>query len=232
MKKRGIVVLPSFSIVENDRIVYSIEGLSAQYLRKCVLFWDVIDCPEDIIGGSSVGNLENDVRLLQDEGIFYRTRGHLIKRENDNYKLTFSAEHPHEFWTLAQLYTWLKHQNSDTYWSIGQQEQKLVMPTFDSSNFIFVEPGSSEINKFGQALVAPRSNPLLELHVSPSIEIELFNALPTPSAEVKMEQLLKFKNNRKDDLERFRYALDELYLSIVNSNDQKRAISHAVDKLD
>jgi hypothetical protein len=66
---------------------------------------------------------------------------------------------------------------------------------------------------------------------APLIEMELYRALPAPPPEVSFEDILEFKNRRKDELLSLRYALDELYLEIIDSNDAPRKTGLVLRKL-
>lgn len=52
-----------------------------------------------------------------------------------------------------------------------------------------------------------------------SIRVKLFNCLPVPSKEVKIEEILKFKEKRNDKLAALHSTIDELYLGIIDSPD-------------
>ncbi len=52
-----------------------------------------------------------------------------------------------------------------------------------------------------------------------NIQVELYDCIPVPSANVNLEDILNFKEHRYDELREFRLLLDEMYESIVNSSD-------------
>lgn len=225
MKPRGIVITPSFSL-NQENLITEWMGMDPIYLRKCALYWDMIDCPEGIIGGASFGELGKDANILEKEGILQRTRGHLIKKEKDTFVLTFAGEYPREFWILAQFYTLLKHASADANWSLGQPFNNLVLPSPQATEFIFVEP----TGQAGKAFKLPPN--LLEIQTGPSIEVELYNSLPVPIPDVPMERILSFKRKRRDELIRFRHAMDELYLKIQDSADVVRAKDTSIDEIE
>ncbi len=66
---------------------------------------------------------------------------------------------------------------------------------------------------------------------APTIEIELYNAMPVPSDAVSLADVLEFKQRRRDELLAFRYTMDALYLEIVNASDLPRAKLHAIDAI-
>jgi len=67
--------------------------------------------------------------------------------------------------------------------------------------------------------------------IQPSVEIELYHALPVPHENVTIEDIIKFKGKRNDELQRFRHAMDGLYLQVVQSKDIPRAKSYTIDEI-
>lgn len=65
-----------------------------------------------------------------------------------------------------------------------------------------------------------------------TVEVSLYKCLPTPKADTKIEDILKFKNKRGSELQALRYALDSLYLEIINSNDIPRSKNHAIQNIE
>ncbi len=63
-------------------------------------------------------------------------------------------------------------------------------------------------------------------------EASLYGVLPVPGENTPLEDILEFKQNRRDQLLQFRSAMDEFYLNIISSPDQYRAIRMCTDKLD
>lgn len=56
-----------------------------------------------------------------------------------------------------------------------------------------------------------------------TLEVELYQSLPIPTAEVPLEKILEFKVRRNDELLEFRELVDNLYSDIITSGDQERA---------
>jgi hypothetical protein len=65
-----------------------------------------------------------------------------------------------------------------------------------------------------------------------AIEVELSNMLPVPDAGVDYADILDFKLRRHAELQQLREYLDELYLSVMGSNEFPRSKTAAMDKLD
>jgi len=64
-----------------------------------------------------------------------------------------------------------------------------------------------------------------------AIEMSLYSTLPTPG-NVPFQDILDFKEKRKDELQQFRVSMGEIYIGIVNSNDIPRSKSIALYNLE
>ena len=76
-------------------------------------------------------------------------------------------------------------------------------------------------------LVLPKNNFIK----SDGIEIDLYRSLPIPTTETSLEDILKFKDKRKDELLEFRYLMDTFYLEIIKSGDSESAMIASVDRI-
>lgn len=63
------------------------------------------------------------------------------------------------------------------------------------------------------------------------IDLELYRALPVPDEQVPLDDILTFKEKRKDELIAFRGLMDELYLEIISSQDMPRAKTKTIAHL-
>jgi hypothetical protein len=64
-----------------------------------------------------------------------------------------------------------------------------------------------------------------------TIRVALANTLPVPDAGVPVQEILKFKQSRKDELVELHDSIDELYFEVLNSPDQGLATKKAVLRL-
>ena len=64
------------------------------------------------------------------------------------------------------------------------------------------------------------------------LEFELFKCLPVPQHDVPLNDILEFKEKRKDEILELRGYLDELYQSVINSSDPSKALSAAINKIE
>src|SRR3990172_4567163 len=130
MLPRGIIITPVYS-------QHQVSTIDPRYLRKCLLYWDMIDCPNDAM--IRVSDPPKEHQLLKEEGIFQRTRGFFYTRESGKYLKTFCVDHPYVFWPMAQSYALKKHDNPNERWSIGQTSAKLLLPDPAISEYVFVD---------------------------------------------------------------------------------------------
>lgn len=65
-----------------------------------------------------------------------------------------------------------------------------------------------------------------------AIEYQLWNALPVPQDDVSLNDILEFKDRRRDELIALRIYLDEMYLSVTSAADIPRAKTAAILKLE
>jgi len=90
------------------------------------------------------------------------------------------------------------------------------------------EPGTWSLGQPGSRLFLP---PDIS-HESRMFEVELYKAIPVPDVSVSVKDVLRFKEKRQSELQRFRAAMDDLYTEVIHSNDIPRAKVHALDKLE
>lgn len=64
-----------------------------------------------------------------------------------------------------------------------------------------------------------------------NIQVELYNCIPVPTANVSIDDILNFKERRYDELQEFRELLDEMYDSIINSCDMDFTKNRSIEKL-
>jgi hypothetical protein len=64
-----------------------------------------------------------------------------------------------------------------------------------------------------------------------SLEVEIYSAIPVPSADISFEEILEFKQRRTSELLHFRSAVDELYQEVAGAADIPRAKLQAQDRI-
>ncbi len=85
----------------------------------------------------------------------------------------------------------------------------------------------SVILQFGDALNLPPKF----LTLNNTIRVDLVNALPVPSSDTAIDELLEFKLKRNDQLAELHDSIDELYLEIFGSPDHSFSTNKAVLRL-
>lgn len=61
-----------------------------------------------------------------------------------------------------------------------------------------------------------------------AVEVELFQAIPVPTADTPMDQVLEFRMRRWDELVAYRAVIGQLYQSVLSSPDRPHATELAV----
>jgi Family of unknown function (DUF6236) len=87
--------------------------------------------------------------------------------------------------------------------------------------------GSWTLGQENIELVLPKGDSVVDR----GVEVELYNSLPVPSEEVSLEDILNFKEKRKDELLYFRSLMDNMYLELLDSADSERAINVYIQRL-
>ena len=82
------------------------------------------------------------------------------------------------------------------------------------------------LHQVGDSLVLPPNY----MSQRDTICVALVNVLPVPSEEVPVQEILAFKQKRKDELVELHESIDKLYLEVLNSPDERLATSKAVHK--
>lgn len=89
------------------------------------------------------------------------------------------------------------------------------------------EPGAWSILQRKPKSIAPLRSGLN----AATIEVELYEALPVPSGDVAIDDILEFKERRSDELISLRNHLDDVYQKIISSEDIDRARLTEISKL-
>jgi hypothetical protein len=233
MNKRGIIISPT-----NNISVAGSESIDPTYLRHCLLYWDIIDCPNDRLLKVNLDKNIKDIELLQKEGILIRTEGFFFAKKSPHYKMILSmhADHPIEFWALAQLYAFKKYCESGQLFSIGQINHNLIFNEICSNEaFFFVETPPFDNNQTSNVFkLTPEKTYSAKdaLEKGPVVELDLYQAIPVPLSDVPMEAILKFKQDRRAELLRFRHAMDAFYRKIIDDRDIPRAKTAAIEEIE
>lgn len=90
-----------------------------------------------------------------------------------------------------------------------------------------VQPGVWSMAQLSSRLVSPNVGNCDTSYV----EVELYKAIPIPTIDVALEDVLNFKELRKDELLHFRSAMDDLYQKTLASSDFPRAKMQAHEHL-
>jgi hypothetical protein len=91
-----------------------------------------------------------------------------------------------------------------------------------------IEPGQWSLLQQGENFFLPQG----EITLGRTIEVTLSKALPCPGPLVSFDDILKFKEQRKDELQEFRFMMDDLYTSISSSPDIPHSMNSAKERIE
>ena len=89
------------------------------------------------------------------------------------------------------------------------------------------EPGQWSIGQASPRWSLPVQNAGIQM-----VMVELYNVLPQPDESVSLEDVYKFKQDRKDELQALRSHLDKFYEGILDANDIPHARTAAITDLE
>lgn len=112
------------------------------------------------------------------------------------------------------------------YSNINEMEPKIAMQAFKMLEA--QQPGSWAIDMGDGSF----PDPTVYGDEGRGLEIKLFNALPTPNADVPIDRILEFKERHGSEREALFSAVDGLYLDVISSPDKPLAERKAISDLE
>lgn len=110
---------------------------------------------------------------------------------------------------------------SDLHTRTSIAQLSLLDDLNQTGNGIFV------IGQPGPGLFLPED----ERQISPGIEVKITNGLPSFTADVPIEEILKFKEERRDELLHFQNTLSEFGVNLSGTDNYERAANVGMEKL-
>lgn len=233
MNIRGLVGLPStYQFGKGGSIGLSLDwDRDVDVLKNYLTYWDMVDFPITNAIRLDEDGEPPEYKWLMDAGILKRSR----------------VVFPFEQGFRGDLMGWCTrvapelvaaHRNSkgESLWVLSTPSR----PPGAIDHF-FAEIPAYYLDVSNRAEMysdwrAYRESDLLRIESTPSridrtLEIELYGALPAPPTSVSIEDVLEFKQKRKDELESLRYAMDALYLEVIESADVPRKSSLIIKRI-
>lgn len=178
------------------------DDISVELVFQCLLFWDKIDYT-NVMDISYNGGPS---QCLCPELDFLQSIGIAQKNEKPNYeeKVLISGKMAwdiSEIFLVEQYATLLKN----------SRDKNIIWSTIND-----VKNNNTKINSDD---------------VRACIEIELYNSIPIPSKAIPIDDVLKFKAKRKDELLALRHYLDELTLEISSTENFEKRKLITLDRL-
>jgi hypothetical protein len=193
--ERGVVILPEFNY---DGAVFELPNalrIEPNLLRHYLLYWDKIDYPHNVV---DIGEQQEFHRDAMGDDIVYLHEVGIIQRT--------AIQRPE----LA-----VKRSRSPQGFAHDLVACQLLAVDFLERQ----QPGQWSMAQYFPSFLIPDgwSTP------TRSLEIELYDSLPTPGEDISLDDVLEFKQRYSDELLAFRSYMDELYGEIVKSGDIPRA---------
>ena len=184
---RGLVVSAPIEI-SSGRLLVKSSDLDPQELRFSLLFWDLLDCPDNNVVSLHPGQ---DAEFLASAGILQRTRVQI--GISGAMEELFRTAHIGAFRMLDAA--------EPGVWSVATGDRSI--------SFL-----DSELKTGRGALV------------------QLHRAIPVPDKDVHLQDVLSFREKRRDELLALRHHLERIYSRVTNSGDQQLSVRSECEALD
>ena len=213
--ERGVVLSPKFIELPTGNVLFE-SAVDDFELRKYLTYWDKIDVPR-----SSMIDFDCwQFRHLEQAGYLTRTP-YGRPQEFRGMRLTNSQQIYIGYCDNTEI---IDCKNITLNRECGQQILTAHEDVFNLKESI--ESGCWSKAQVSTSLMS--SSNLAKA----AIEMELYNLLPVPAPNTPLDDIIKFKETRHDDLVRFRCYLDDIYQSILIAGDIPRAKSTALNRLE
>lgn len=213
--ERGVVLSPKFTRLPTGDVQFK-SAVDDFELRKYLTYWDKIDVPK-----SSFIEFDcHQFRLLEAEGHLSRT-----VYGNKEYPIGARLSNSHQIY-LGGVFS--AEINDCTNLTINKVCGDQILKAHED---VYSLHSAQEPGQWSKAQV---STDLITFNAEDkeAIEIELYNMLPVPSADTPLEDIIKFKKTRHDELVAFRSYLDEMYQQIIGAADVPRARNTQLNRLE
>lgn len=207
-KQRNVIVMP-YTVQGND---VTVDG--GGKMLKHVLYYDRIDVPraEGLVIGSETQTVLEEERIVVSTSV-----PGLIPRPNElppGANLFPSPVLVGRIRPTIQLFAFNKWEDAEPgAWALAE-------PLSGVSPMPVVVKERSPIYKdeyVGREIAIQRAA------MTRTLEVALFQCVPVPSPDVGVHEVLEFKLQRRDQLERYRLAIEEMARDIMKDADIERA---------
>ncbi|MFT6927748.1 MAG: hypothetical protein ACJAZP_003387 [Psychromonas sp.] len=211
--RRGIVMSPKFTKLPTGDVYFE-SAVDKAELLKYLLYWDQIEVPK-----SSIIQFDcKEFQFLEKAGVLHRTH------YGNNTQLMCHLNNSHQI--SLKGYTALI--TNCTKITLDQRAGDEILRAHEDVHMLLSARDAGVWSKAQMSSTMVISNPVNKT----GVELELYNLLPVPAPEVKLNDVLEFKTKRHDELLAFRMYLDDLYQSIINSADIPRAFNTEMTRLE
>lgn len=226
---RGVVVCPTYQIEGNN---FSLNAdVSAQELRRYLLYWDRIAYA--FPNGFGAPNLDalHDLRFLNQEGLLslHDTR---VTAEDIGYSGVRTP--PHISAASGALFS---NEEPNTSNPTGLMILGAPASLWRELNYFAPELAAVHLERVdGSVWSVAQTGSVFEFSAgkrnAPIIEASLVGALPVPSGDVPLDDILQFRAKRQPEILRLRTAIDGLREKAFRAEDLHRGLARSRDELE
>ena len=226
--KHGIVVCPTVAVNGGN---FNLDcSLNSKEMRRHLLYWD--EMAYAYANGVGKPNFDSlhDLKYLHDVGILSLQDVTVTTAEIGKP----DAPNPIEMKLAAALISF------DTPTPENPSGGMLLGTPFSlwpEINHFAQMKAVSQLQARGSTWTISQSSNKLDLPFGNTPNAKLFEAnlyagLPVPDEDTPLDEILEFKEKRRSSLLQFRHAIDDLYLKMLSSPDQKRELRKASEKIE
>lgn len=206
---RGIL-LSAPIVYDGKKVVAETSSIDPAELRRATLFWDRLVWPDSKI--ISFGS-NSDEELLEAEGLLTRPR----------------PEHHNDLAGVGNMSALIRIEGSRDI-TIGSEQAILFASQHVEAfhNLERNEPGQWVMSEGDKSFVMKNEN-FIE---GRGQLITLARAIPLPDPKYPIDELLEFKNKRRDEVIGLTHELDKFFSQIANSKDPSFELNRLLDVVD
>jgi hypothetical protein len=211
---RGIVVSNPICIEGDSLLNCIISRLDPQELRSGLLFWDKIDFPSNNL---VTFPLNQDEEFLISIDILSRTHINLTGIIADDGSVTpLHITAPLNLATGEKSMTFMhlpmfRHCHVTAFRALDEREPGVWSLATGERSISFLDD---------------------ELDMDRGALVSIHHAIPVPDKDVPLEDILKFKTRRRDELLSLRHHLDGIYQRVLNAGDGPLALNSEISALE
>lgn len=214
MKKRGVVIADTCNVkLFDQKITVECPPLDSALIKAAALYWDRIDIPD---GRTFKYELPKEFNILSEEKILSRTISNSMTPGGFARFVSFASERNVSFHFSKDIH---ENGNNSAFFSAINESPIWVFEKLVKDKDVLW-------SYFQEGAV-----PVISNTQSRSLLFEIHQALPVPSSNTSIDDILEFKTKRSDELIALRHEIDVLYQKISQAEDIEHAKTMGFDSL-